>query len=305
MKQPYVAIILVNWNTEEDTIACLESLKKIKYQNYKIFVVDNNSEEESVVKLRSASERYDVTLIENSVNDGFAAGNNVGIDRALKEDFDYFLLLNNDTEVAPDFLDELVLAAEENKKGGLFAPKIYFYDNPKMIWHAVCKFSWIGGGRPLQYKQIDKNPEEREVKKTEYISGCAMLIRRSILEKVGKLSEDFFMYYEDTDFSLATKKAGFELLYVPSSHIWHKVSKSTKKAMTNPLIHYYHVRNALLLSKRQAPKFVLFGIYLWSIAHYMKQILKIVILPSKRESSKMIRRGIKDFYKGKFRKIEA
>jgi len=304
-KYPKVAIILINYNGEEDTIACIESFKKITYKNYKIFLVDNASEERSRNVLKVYCEKNaEIDLIQSEENGGFAAGNNIALKKSYKEGYDYFLLLNNDTEVKEDFLDELVSTAEKNKKAGLFAPKIYFYDEPKMIWHAVCKFSWVGGGKPLQYEEIDKDPSEKDVKKTQYVSGCAMLIKREVMEKIGYLSESFFMYYEDTDYSLRAKKAGFELLYVPSSHIWHKVSRSTNKAMTKPTVHYYHVRNALLLSKRQAPKIVLAGIYGWSAMHYLKQILKMVIMPKRKDSAKMIMCGIRDFYKGRFGKYE-
>ena len=302
---PSVAIILLNYNGENDTIACIESIKKIDYQNYKLFLVDNNSEKKSKKILEEyCKENLEIKFIKNLENNGFSAGNNIALKEALVSDFDYFLLLNNDTEVKKDFLSKLINISELNKNAGLLTSKIYFYDKPNIIWHAVCKFSWIGGGRPLQYKELDKYPYDNEVKKTEYVSGCVMLIKREVVEKIGYLDENFFMYYEDTDFSLRAKRAGFELLYVPDSHIWHKVSQSTKKVMTYPIVHYYHIRNALLLSKRQAPKIILGGIYTWSALHFIKQILKLVILPKKRESSKMIMRGIIDFYRGRFGKYE-
>ncbi len=302
-KTPKVFIILVNFNGEEDTVACLESLRNITYKNYEVLAVDNASKNQSEFVAELGEKFPEVKVFAQRENTGFAGGNNVGIDYAIKKEADYVLLLNNDTIVAPDFLDKLVGASKNNKKGGLFAPKIYFYDEPKMIWHAVCKFSWAGGGRPMQYMQIDKGVEKKEVKKTEYVSGCAMLIKKDVLKKVGKLNEYFFMYYEDTDYSLRAKKAGFELLYVPGSHIWHKVSRSTKKEMTKPKVHYYHVRNALLLSKRNAPKPILFGIYLWSFYLYFKQIIKYIFLPKRRASAKMIMRAIQDFYKGRFGKL--
>lgn len=307
-----VSIIIVNFNGSKDTIDCLKSLEKITYKNFEVIVIDNASEKSDfenieeflkTSKLNAKKSCLPAGRYQLKANLGFSGGNNVGIKEVMSLGTDYILLLNNDTEVAPDFLDKLIKVAEENKKGGLFAPKIYFYDEPQRIWHAVCDFSWIGGGKPLQYEEIDKNPEEKEIKKTKYVSGCAMLIRKDVIEKVGLLEEDFFMYYEDTDFSLRAKKAGFELLYVPDSHIWHKVSRSAKK-MGEPKIHYYHIRNALLISKRNAPFIILIGIYIWSAIHYLKQILKLAIMPSRRESAKMIMRGILDFYKNKFGEYE-
>lgn len=302
---PKVFIIIINFNGSKDTIDCLKSLEKITYKNFEVIVVDNASEKDDFEKVEEFLKISSLNAKRYALNAnlGFAGGNNIGIKEAMSHDVDYILLLNNDTEVALDFLDKLVEAAEENKKGGLFAPKIYFYDEPQRIWHAVCDFSWIGGGKPLQYEEIDKNPRETEIKETKYVSGCAMLIRKDVIEKIGLLEESFFMYYEDTDYSLKAEKAGFELLYVPASHIWHKISRSAQK-MGTPKVHYYHVRNALLLSKRNAPFFILTGIYLWSAFHYLKQIVKLVIMPSKKESAKMIMRGISDFYKNRFGKYE-
>ncbi len=302
-----VAIIILNWNGEEDTISCIESLKRINYPNYKIFLVDNNSEKKSQDILEEyclKNSDLKIEFIKNQENTGFSAGNNIALKKAFKDEFDYFLLLNNDTEVKEDFLDKLIEVAENNKKSGILAPKIYFYDKPNVIWHAVCKFSWMGGGRPLQYEEVDKNPKESKIKKTQYVSGCAMLIKKEVIEKIGYLEESFFMYYEDTDFSLRAKNAGFELLYVPSAHIWHKVSRSTFKAMTRPEVHYYHVRNAILLSKRNAPLIVLWGVYFWSFYLYLKQILKFAVISKKRKSAQMIMRGIEDFYKGNFGKFK-
>lgn len=315
MNNPSIAVILVNFNNETDTIACVGSLKKITYQNYKIFIVDNGSGEKSVEKLRPLG-GGNIELIETGKNLGFSGGNNVAVKRALAENFDYILLLNNDTEVESDFLDELAAVAESGEKIGVVGPKIYFYpdENARLqisnfklqtnrIWFGGGAFSWFGGGRHLRYDEIDKNTDEEKPEETGYMTGCAFLIKAKVVKEIGLLCEDFFLYYEDTDWSLRAKKAGYKIMYVPSAKIYHKVSR-TASALGNPTIHYYHIRNALLLSKRQAPKIILAGIYVWSAAHYLKQIVKLAVLPSKREISKMIMRGIEDFWKGKFGKYE-
>lgn len=310
MNNPSVAIIIVNWNGAQDSIDCVESLRKIGYQNYKIFLIDNGSKEESVIELRRYVEvqppekvepQGKIKLIETSQNLGFAGGNNIGIKDALAENFDYILLLNNDTTVEPDFLDGLVKVAQSDEKIGIVGPKIYYYNEPNRIWFGGGKFTWLGGGRHLQYEEIDRNPDEKKTKETDYMTGCALLIKSEVVQKIGLLEESFFMYYEDTDWSLRARKAGYKILYVSSAKIYHKVSRSASK-LGNPVIHYYHIRNALLLSKRQAPKIILVGIYIWSGFHYFKQIIKIAILPSTRDISRMIMRGIEDFYRGKFGK---
>jgi len=341
MKNPSVAIIVLNYNNEEDTIDCIKSLKFVSYNNFKIFLVDNGSEKESVDRLKQGLEQVNVSefknfeLLDIYPNVGFSGGNNVGIRKALKENFDYILLLNNDTTVEPNFLDEIVKVAESDKKIGVVGPKIYFHPNmieddedivdctneevinhpsdlikeknkkkkPLLIWYGGGDFSWFGGGKHLRYEEIEKNPNETKIEKSKYVTGCAFLIKKGVIDKVGVMPEDFFLYYEDTDWSLSVREAGFSLVYAPASKIYHKVSRTTKK-LGNPTIHYYHIRNALLLSKRHAPKIILAGIYVWSALYYLKQVLKLIIMPKKRESSKMIMRGIEDFYKNKFGQYE-
>lgn len=304
MSHPSVAIIIVNWNGAQDTVDCIDSLRKINPpaggQNYKIFLIDNGSSDDSFSRFQSLyAGAKDIELIKVNENLGFSGGNNIGIKSALGARFDYILLLNNDTTVEPDFLNELVKVAEGDEKIGIVGPKIYYYNEPNRIWFGGGKFSWFGGGKHLQYDEMDNHPDETEPRKTAYMTGCALLIKSNVIEKIGLLEESFFMYYEDTDWCLRARKDGYKILYAPSAKIYHKVSRSAAK-LGNSTIFYYHIRNALLISKRQAPKIILAGIYIWSGLHYFKQIIKIVIFPSTRDISKMIMRGIEDFYKNKF-----
>jgi len=296
-----VAIIIVNFNGNDDTFLCLESLRKIRYQDFQIILIDNASDNQSGFEKEINARFPEVKLFLEKENLGFSGGNNVGIKYALENNFDYILLLNNDTEVSKNFLDVLVDYGERNKNTGIISPKIFFHDAPNTIWYGGGKFSWFGGGQHMDYMKEDGRKEE-EPKKIEYATGCAMLIKKEVFENIGLFEDAFFLYYEDTDFSLRARKSGYDILYVPKSYLWHKISRSSQK-MGSPKIHYYHIRNALLLSKRNAPLWAKPFIYTWSILHYLKQILKLIILPSRKESSKMIMRGIEDFYKGKFGKL--
>jgi GT2 family glycosyltransferase len=305
-KFPKVSIIILNWNGWQDTLECLDSLKKITYRNYEAIIVDNASKNDSVSQIKNYLAKNnppaggnDLNFITLDSNLGFAGGNNAGVKRALKQKVDYILLLNNDTIVAPDFLDKLVEAGESDPKCGIAGPKIYFETDKNRIWFGGGYFSWFGGGRHLEYDVIDKNPDDRKTKEVDYMTGCCFLIKRAALEKIGLMNEDFFLYYEDTEWSLRAREQGYKIIYAPSSRIWHKVSRSTKPE-TNKKVFYYHIRNALLLSKLRAPAHILAGIYIWSVLCYFKQIIKKVFLPSKKETAEMIMRGIEDFYKGKF-----
>ena len=140
------------------------------------------------------------------------------------------------------------------------------------------------------------------MKPTDYVTGCALLIKKEVVDEIGWLDEDFFMYYEDIDWNLRAKEAGYKIVVAQNARIWHKVSSSTAKE-GEPWMHYYHIRNALLLTKKHAPPLIKKAVYLWSWLHYFKQAIKLVVLPSQREVSRMIMRGIRDFHKRRFGKL--
>ncbi|MBI3684871.1 glycosyltransferase family 2 protein [Candidatus Azambacteria bacterium] len=297
-----VAIIVLNWNNENDSIECLRSLEKITYPDFKVFAVDNGSREDSAAILRDFC-KGKTAFMETGKNLGFSGGNNVAMRRALAEGFAYVLLLNSDTTVASDFLDEMIAVARSDARIGVVGPKIYYYFDPERIWYGGGVMRWPQGGTHVQLGEIDANPRERQARETEYVTGCAFLIKSEVIRKVGEMNEDFFLYHEDTDWSLRVKKAGYALMYAPLAKVYHKVSRTTS-ALGSPAILYYDTRNALLLAQRHAPVFMRWQIYLLSGARYFKQIIKYVILPSRREASRMIMRGIEDFYRGRFGQLK-
>jgi len=294
-----VFIIILNWNGCEDTIECIESLKKINYSDYKIVVVDNGSTDESLDVI--PRKFGDIAFIETKKNLGFAGGNNVGIKYALENQADYVLLLNNDTVVEPDFLTKLVEAAESDKKIGIVGPIIMFYDKRDTIWFGGGRVNWLRTrGEHISYGQVasDKWSVISKAEEVDYITGCCFLIKREVIEKIGLLSEDYFLYYEDVDWCLRSKKAGFRSVFVSSAKIYHKQSRSTKES-SYPYI-YYHSRNGLILSSRH--QFKIFT-YLVSIWIYLKQILKLIV-GYKKEWARPVMHGIKDFWRGKRGKLE-
>jgi len=263
---PKVFIIVLHYQNWDDTNECLESLKKIDYNNFEIIVIDNDKD-----------------------NRGFAGGNNIGIKQAIEKGTDYILLLNNDTIVEPDFLKRLIEAGEKNEKVGILGSIIYESGSNK-IHFAGGKVNWLyTKGRHV-------------VGTTDYITGACMLIKRKVIEKIGLMDEDYFLYCEDVAWCLKARKSGFSCLVVPDSRISHKVSQNAKIASFSYI--YYHTRNGLLLAKRNAPVFIKFLAYLNSFLVYSKQIIKLTISPEKRIWAKAIMKGIGDFYKGKFGKYE-
>lgn len=311
MSSPKVSIVILNWNGWKDTVECIESLAKIDYPNYEIIVVDNGSTDESVIKLKMLQMRAEKAvnknfkIIENKENLGFSGGNNVGIRFALKSNADYILLLNNDTLVKPNFLSELVKIGESSSKIGLIGPKIYFAVEPNRIWFGGGKINWLKTkGEHLNYNKTDDKktslqPSTYQV--SDYLTGCCLLIKRAAVEKIGMLSEDYFLYYEDTDYCLRAQEAGWQCVYIPSAYIWHKISQSTREF--SPSYIYYHSRNGLMLAKKHNPAEKVILVYLFSIYLVIKQLIKYLFLPQKRLWVKMALLGIYDFYRnraGKF-----
>ena len=241
-KEPRVSIIILNWNGLDDTIECLESLKKITYNNYEVIVVDNASSGNDVSVLKKKFGKY-ISVIENDKNYGFAEGNNIAIRRVMKEGKSkYVLLLNNDTVVDPHFLDELVKTAECDPKIGIVGPKIYYYDEPDKIWLSGGKIN-LYLGKPNHYYKDYKETEliTRNIE-LEHITGCAFLIKKELFEKIGIFDKMFFCYLEETDFCFRARKLGYRIFWVGESKIWHKISRSSVGNMSV----YYLARNRLI-----------------------------------------------------------
>jgi len=295
-----VHIILLNWNNEEDTLECVKSLEKISYNNYEIIIVDNGSEIESVLKIKK--QYPEIKIIENEKNLGFAGGNNVGVKYAMKNNADYVLLLNNDTTVEKDFLNKLVEIGESDKKNGLFGSKIYFYSEQNRIWFAGGKVNWLRNkGTHIGLDEIDQN-QYNKIKEVDYLTGCCLLIKKEVIEKIGVLEEDYFLYYEDTDFCLRAKNIGYNCVYVPKSKIYHKISRSTKPG--SPSYIYYHTRNGLVLAKRNGLLLNKIVLYFYCVFLFLKQIIKIIFIPKKRNWAFAVLRGERDFLFGKMGKVE-
>jgi GT2 family glycosyltransferase len=250
-RPPRVCIIVLTWKNYDFTHDCLCSLRKIDYPNIEVVLVDNGSCDGSAERL--ASEFTEVRLITNERNLGFPAGNNVAIRDAMVRNPDYFLLLNNDTLVARDFLSKLVEVAESDEKIGIVNPKILYFEPDDRIWFAggFYKPWWSTGKvRGQNRRDLGKYNETREV---SFITGCACLIKAEVVRKIGLLDEVFFLGFEDLDWTLRAMRAGFRAFYVGSSVIWHKASYDTKKNFGKPIMDFYRTRNSLLIARKHIP----------------------------------------------------
>ena len=248
------AIILLNWNSFECTMDCIESLKAISNDDYDIILVDNNSEDHSGDKLAAAN--LDLIYLKLSDNRGFTGGNNAGISYSLSHNYQYTLLLNNDTFVETDFLDVLVSYLDENQGTGAIQPKIYFNHNRKLLWNGGSWFNPWTGNDYVEGTGKTSSKTSENIKQPDWLTGCALLIRNDVIRKIGLLNESLFMYYEDVDYSFRIKKAGYSLIYYPKSVIYHIAGASTrtmekgKEGFLSPVVHYYLVRNRIWLLKK-------------------------------------------------------
>jgi hypothetical protein len=245
-----VTVVVLNWNGWRDTVECIRSLQEVAHSALRILVVDNGSTDGSETTLRA---RFpDVPLLQTGDNLGFAGGNNAGIRRALADGADRVLLLNNDTRVEPGFLEPLLRAADAFPDAGMLCPKILLDDRPDVLWYAGASFHpWLGWGRHRGYGRLDRGQFDR-TEETERPTGCALLVTRALCERVGLLREDYFCYAEDLEWGMRARKAGFSILYVPASRVWHKVSRSTGGARSVAPVRYM-TRNVLACVDEHEP----------------------------------------------------
>jgi GT2 family glycosyltransferase len=227
---PKIAVIVLNWNGKALTLDCLDSLDAVSTPNVEIFVVDNASTDGSAAAIRAAGHSR-VRVIENDVNLGFSGGNNIGIERAIEDGADFVLLLNNDTVVDAALIDGL-LAPMREPEVGISGPKIYYHHPSDQIWFAGGEvFLGRGTARHVGIRQKDAGQFDT-VRDVDYVTGCALMARRTVFESIGMLDPSYRAYFEDTDFCMRARRAGFRVVYAPDAKVWHKISASTGGQMS-------------------------------------------------------------------------
>lgn len=275
-----ISIILVNWNGKKDTLECLVSLGKLKVKSLKskVIVVDNGSTDNSVEVIR---EKFsDIEVIETGKNLGFAGGNNVGIRKALEDGADFVWLLNNDTSVDENALVALLEACKDPRVG-IAGSKIYFapenefhkeryqkQEQGKVLWYAGGLIDWQN--MYASHRGVDEvdTGQYDTVVETPFVTGCSMMVKKQVFEKVGLLDEKLFAYLEDLDFCLRAKQVGYTLFYEPQSKLWHKNAGSSGAG--SELHQYYMTRNRLLVGMRYASLWTKFAL----IREAMRFVLK-------------------------------
>lgn len=241
---PLVSVVTVNFNQPAVTEDLLRSLQKVTYPSLEVFVVDNGCKK-GCQHLKATFP--EVIFLESKINLGFAGGNNLAIRQAKGE---YVLLLNNDTEVDPGFLEPMVKLYAEVPKLGVVSPLIIYQEGQLIQYAGATAINfYTGRGKKLGNKQAI-SPEFEKAYPTELGHGAAMLFPQAIVKEIGLLPEEYFLYYEEHDWCEATKRAGYRVYFQGASRVYHKESVSVGRA--NPLKTYYLNRNRLLFIQRNA-----------------------------------------------------
>lgn len=250
MNQPSVAIVVLNWRKPTETLACLASLSHITYPNARIIVVDNGSGDDSVPLIHQHAPELEV--LKTGANLGYAGGNNVGVRYALDHGADAVLILNNDILVEPGFLEPLLDAALPPAAPAIVTAAVCEMARRDVIWALGAEINWRDGS-PVRLHSGEPYAIWQGVPPflVGYAAGSAMLAPRSIWETVGLIDEHYFLYYEEADWCMQARRAGFPVLAVPDSAVWHEVE--AQQGRGSPAVTYYMARNTLWFLRRNLP----------------------------------------------------
>jgi GT2 family glycosyltransferase len=244
-----VAVVVLTWNGRVDTLACLESLRGLEWEDLLVVVADNGSADGTVAEVRR---RFpEVVLVENGENLGFAEGNNRGIRAALERGADAVFILNNDTEVEPSVVRELMAAVREHPDVGAASPVVRTGTDGGTLWFAGSHYDAAQGhaGRPSAWERGQLRLPDGPVEVDRAV-GAAMLVPRSAIDATGVFDGRLFYLLEDVDWSLRMRRAGLRILLVPTASVHHHVAASQNGTPYTPLTVYYGTRNDLELGRR-------------------------------------------------------
>ncbi|QJD77024.1 glycosyltransferase family 2 protein [Spirosoma rhododendri] len=266
---PLVSIVTLNYNQLAVTCALLQSIQTLTYPCIEVLVADNQSAEDPTGAI-AALNYPNTRVIVNPANLGFAGGNNAAIRQAQG---DYILLLNNDTEVVPDLIEQLLAPFASDPSIGITAPKIRYYQSPDTLQYAgyTAMNPYTGQAWAIGNQQPDRGQYDRPGL-THFAHGAAMMVRRDVIEQVGLMYDDYFLYYEELDWCWQISKAGYGIYYQPTALVYHKESVTVGKS--SPLKVYYQTRNRILFIRRNMPwrAQAVFGLY-YALLAFPKNLL--------------------------------
>lgn len=261
-----VAVIIVNYNCFQDTQETIGSLREFDQDLFDIFLVDNHSTEDNLLEISRYASQQKIDFIPLEKNLGFAGGNNVAIQKTLELGYDYIFLLNPDTLVEDKRFFEVLEQELITTGADIIGPLIKYYPEKDKIYFDGGFVDKYTGLTKMRGKKKKDQGQYRESVECDFITGCAILIKRQVFEKIGLLPEEYFLYFEEADFCLQAKKAGFKVVFTSKTFLYHKVSTSIDYLSNTYL--YYMVRNQRLFSKKYVrwyfqPIFWIFYLFIW------------------------------------------
>jgi GT2 family glycosyltransferase len=290
---PLVAAVILNTNRRDDTLACLSSLQKQTYANLKIIVLDNACTDGSNEAIRACYPQVEIITLEKNL--GYAGNNNTGIQAALQQGADWVFVINEDIILDEDAIRQMVETTQSDPGIGIAGPMVYHHDEPQIIQSA-------GGRLDVNWQAFHRGqnePDRGQYAQTEavdWISGCAILVRRAVIEQLGMLDERFFYYFEETEWCTRARKNGWKILFVPAAKIWHKGVQVNYRP--GPNVTYYATRNRfLMMSKHRAP------LRAWGYAllnNFLRPLISWTLRPrwrSMREHRDAMWQGALDFFR--------
>ncbi|MFZ0547316.1 MAG: glycosyltransferase family 2 protein [Candidatus Promineifilaceae bacterium] len=291
MKQPSILIVILNWRQPELTIACVKAVQAMDGPQFDLLLIDNGSGDNSAEIL--TDKLPDVQLLTLPENLGFAGGCNVGLRHAVEQGYTYALLLNNDAFPEVNMLQ--VLLGEMGGDVGMASPKV--------LYHPERDYVSFGGGRQhpslLEVRDSKANQKDRpawqETEAVDYLWGTCWLVNLAALQTVGLLDERFFMYYEDLDWSIRFRQAGYRLLWVGKARLYHQESRSTG-GTDSPLRRYYLARSSVIFFRRYAHQGRPLFIFFFRLGSAIKMVSRL-LLKGRRASAGAYLRGLRDGWK--------
>ncbi len=238
MDAPKVIAVVLNYRRPQETLECINSLKKLDYTNIEIVIVDNASADDSVVKIRTA--HPDVSVIVTEHNQGYAGGMNNGFRFALQKNPAYILAINSDTLIERQALQTLVEVLTAESSAAAATGTIYYQGEQEQVWYRGGKLNYYRAGGFQQHGAF--HVESLLPRSVTFISGCAFLIKAPILQEIGLFDERFFMYFEDAELCMRVLRRKYKLLYIPRARFYHQVTSDALTAFRC----YFSVRNRLL-----------------------------------------------------------
>jgi GT2 family glycosyltransferase len=250
MLESAVYVVMLNWNSYKFNAECIRSFQSSTLKPERIVVVDNGSTDGSIERLEAEFDEELVHIVRNAKNEGFARGMNTGIRCALSLGAELVFSVNNDTVVDPDCLRLLTKAIISEPCAGIAGPAILFHNSPERIWQAGGYFKKLRAGVTVPGKGRTIQELAPSVTRVSFLTGCAVLIRREVFEKIGYLDTSYFFYSEDLDFDLRVLAGGFTLLFVPSAKVWHKIDEVAKDR-TSPYVLYHLARSSIMVFRKR------------------------------------------------------